>query len=142
MFPDVLQELFFFDKFYLFDFFHGGLIDGMQVEEDIFCCELHSLLLFKILLTQKFEGGRDNIADGFSNELSDLFHDHLEQIGFKEIGLLTHKIFLPEVEFKVELMLEYLIAGIKKIVEVHTVFELVPGVKVRNDHLEFETSWV
>ena len=112
----------------------------MQIEEDVFCCELHGLLLFKILLTQELEGCRYDITHRFSDEFPDLFHDHLEQIGFKEISLLTHKIFLPKVEFKVELMLEHLVAGIKEIVEVHPVFELVPGVNVRNDHLEFETS--
>ena len=62
------------------------------------------------------------------------------KFGVKEISLLTHKIFMPEVELKVEIMLEHLVACVKKIVEVHSVLELVSSRKVRNDHLEFWTS--
>ena len=50
------------------------------------------------------------------------------------------KIFLVEVEFEFELMLEHLVACIKKIVEIHSVFELISSLKIRNDHLELSAS--
>ena len=50
------------------------------------------------------------------------------------------KIFLFEVELEFELMLEHLVTCIKKIVEIHSVFELISSLKIRNNHLEFLAS--
>ena len=109
--------------------------DSVNIQKDIFCWKILGLIILKIAFAEIPKAYWDYVANWLSKERLDVFLDAPIKLAAHEIFALHEELGLPEIEIKSKAMLENLISGVKKTLELFSVLEFEDGVFVRDDKL-------
>ena len=91
------------------------MVDGVDVEHDVFGGKLLGLIFLQVILTEVLESGRHNISNNFCQEVVDLSFDLFIYFGFKNIFSFFGLVLPLKTEGEVELMLHYLVPCIQEL---------------------------